>query len=70
MSTKVVLEFDTPETMQKFLGLLCDGGIEDSIYESFSCHNINVSFDYSKAFTAWGWDGQGDPTVLITKNED
>jgi len=62
---RVVLEFPDKANRDKFLGLLCDGGIENAIYEAMSMHNIEVNFNYRKAFKAWGWDGKGDPTVGV-----
>ena len=68
--SKLILEFPNDKIRDDFLGQLSDGGIENTIYECMECgHGIKVDFDYKKAFKAWGWDGKGDPTVVITAEE-
>jgi len=63
--SKLVFEFPNDKVRDKFLKLFCDGGIEDTTYDAMAMHDISCSFDYKKAFKAWGWDGKGDPTIIV-----
>ena len=63
--SKLVLEFDNEAARELFLSMLCDGGIENTIYESMSMHDLCPRFDYKRAFGAWGWDEIGDPVVEV-----
>jgi len=69
MSYKLSFEFQSEEHRDLFLGLFCDGGGEDVLSEMLEMHSLNAQFDYKNAFPAWGWDGQGDPTVVVKTEE-
>lgn len=69
MSYKLTFEFPSEEARDRFLGAFCDGGGEDVIHMSYECDGLNAQFDYKNAFPAWGWDGQGDPTVVVKTEE-
>lgn len=61
---KLIFEFDSEEDRDEFLTQLADEGGE----QSFS----GFTFDYKKAFPAWGYDPEkdGDPTVQMLYDED
>lgn len=68
--SKLIFEFPNDKIRDAFLGQFCDGGGEDALSQCMEDgHNIKVSVDYKKAFKAWGWDGKGDPTVIVDTYE-
>ena len=69
MTYKLTFEFDSEDARDNFLGTFCDGGGEDTIHMGLENCGLNAQFDYKNAFPAWGWDGQGDPTVVVKTEE-
>lgn len=67
--SKLIIEFPNDKIRDRFLGQLSDGGIEDVINTCFEAEDIRISFDYRKAFKEWGWNGEGDPTVIMRERE-
>jgi hypothetical protein len=65
MSYKVVFEFDSEDARDLFLSNFADCGSEEYVAEAMFMQGQDVTFDYANAFIAWGWDGQGDPTVAV-----
>jgi len=67
--SKLIFEFPNDKIRDKFLSQFCDGGIENDAYDAMAMQNIACSFDYKKAFPAWGWNGKGDPTIIVKTGE-
>ena len=63
--SKLIFEFSNDKIRDVFLGQFCDGGIEDIARESLAIEDISVTFYYKKAYRAWGWNGKGDPTIIV-----
>jgi len=66
--SKLTIEFPTDEDRDNFLSWFSDGGGESYYMDSLEdgstmCHVNNI--DYSRAFSAWGYDPKkhGDPVI-------
>ncbi|MCV0439875.1 MAG: hypothetical protein K5880_14845 [Hydrogenophaga sp.] len=69
MSYKLTLEFDSEEARDAVLGFFSDGGGEDGAHTTLEMCGLDAQFCYKNAFPAWGWDGQGDPTIVVKTEE-
>ena len=63
------MEFPTEALRDTVLGIMSNG-IDDAIMEQLSFHDLEVEFDFKKSSKHWGWDGKGDPTIMISEYAD
>lgn len=73
IDTQCIIQFPSEEIRDAFLGWFSDGGGESQAYDSLQMHrDVNVIFDYSRCFPAWGYDKEkhGVPTIDITICEE
>lgn len=67
MGFKLAIEFPTEEMREEVLGWLSDGGGEYEIGKAIEqLLGVGALFDYKGAYPSWGWDGTGDPTVVVS----
>lgn len=49
MKELIIKVIGSEEALKLFKDVLCDGGLEDSIYESMSMHDIRCNFKYDNS---------------------